>query len=396
MCRILALSCVACGLCFAQLADDSKPATSNVPGAEYPRVHSDLRVTFRATAPGAQKVQLQPGGGDNGLGKGPYEMVRDEKGVWSVTTPPAAPGFHYYWLIVDGFPCNDPSSQTYFGWAKETSGVEVPDKADFYEAKDVPHGDVRIRWYFSKTTGQWRRAYVYTPPGYDKGRMRYPVLYLQHGSGENERGWTMQGRVNFILDNLLAAKSAKPMIVVMENGMVAVKVGAARPQATTVTAAQPPPGATGAPRVPRGNEAFEEVAINDLIPIIDTTYRTIPDREHRAIAGLSMGAGQALQIGFDHLDKFAHIGSFSGGVRTTDLKTAYNGAFADPAAFNKKVRLFWIGSGQAEQNRHIANKAAHETLEKAGIKNVFFECPFAHEWQTWRYSLHDFAPRLFR
>jgi enterochelin esterase-like enzyme len=130
--------------------------------------------------------------------------------------------------------------------------------------------------------------------------------------------------------------------------------------------------------------------------MIDTAYRTIPDREHRAIAGLSMGAGQALQIGFDHLDKFAHIGSFSGGVRTTDLKTAYNGAFADPAAFNKKVRLFWIGSGQAEQNRHIANKAAHETLEKAGIKNVFFECPFAHEWQTWRYSLHDFAPRLFR
>ena len=368
---------VTCGVCWPQSAYDSKPATSNVPGAQYPGIHPDLRVTFRVNAPGAQKVQLQPGGSDNGLGKGPYDMVRDEKGVWTVTTPPATPGFHYYWLIVDGFECNDPSSETYFGWGRETSAVEVPDNTDFYHAKDVPHGEVRMRWYFSKATGQWRRAYVYTPPDYDTNiKARYPVLYLQHGAGESERGWTNQGRANFILDNLIAAGSAKPMIVVMENGMVAAKPG------------EPGRG--------RGNEAFGDVVMDDLIPMADATYRTIPDREHRAIAGLSMGGGQALQIGLTRLDAFAYIGSFSGAIRNFDPKTAYSGAFADPAAFNKRVRLLWFGAGKAEENLYRAAQAAHEALDKAGIKNVFFECPFAHEWQTWRYDLREFAPKLFR
>jgi enterochelin esterase-like enzyme len=351
---------MAAAVCQAQ-----RPASSNIPGAEYPKIHDDLRVTFRVSAPLAHKVQLQPGGGDNGLGKGPFDMVRDDKGFWTFTTPPSQPGFHYYWLIVDGFPCNDPSSETYFGWGKETSGIEVPDKVDFYEPKDVPHGDVRARWYLSKTTGQWRRAYVYTPPDYDKNpKARYPVLYLQHGSGESERGWQAQGRVNFILDNLIAAKRAKPLIIAMENGMV-------------------------------GNKVFGDVVMNDLIPAIDAEYRTLPDREHRAIAGLSMGGGQALQIGLTHLDQFAYIGSFSGAIRNFDLKASYGGVFGDAAAFNKKVRLLWFGAGKAEQRMYTAAQEAHEALGKAGIKSVFFECPFAHEWQTWRYDLLDFAPRLF-
>jgi enterochelin esterase-like enzyme len=373
--RIFLATAAVCGLCWAQAADDSKPATSNVPGAEYPRVHSDGRVTFRVSASGAQKVQVQPGGGDNGLGKGPFDMVRDEKGVWTVTTPSAQPGFHYYWFVVDGFACNDPASETYFGWGKETSAVEVPDKVDFYEAKDVPHGEVRARWYFSKTTGQWRRAYVYTPPDYDKNvKARFPVLYLQHGAGESERGWQAQGRVNFILDNLIAVKSAKPMIIVMENGMVAFKAGAAPA---------------------RGNAAFGEVVMDDLIPMIDKEYRTQADREHRAIAGLSMGGGQAMQIGLTHLDQFAYIGSFSGAIRNFDVKASYSGVLADAAAFNKKVKLLWIGAGKGEQGMHEAARSAHEALDKARVKNVFFECPFAHEWQTWRYDLRDFAPRLF-
>ena len=381
---------MSCGLCFAQAADDSKPATSNVPGAEYPRIHSDLRVTFRVAAPGAQKVQLKPGGDDNGLGKGPYDMVRDSAGMWRVTIPPAAPGFHYYWLIVDGFQSNDPSSETFFGWGRECSGVEVPDKTDFYEIKDVPHGDVRSHLYYSKTTGLWRQAIVYAPAGYDKDRKLYPVLYLQHGMGENERGWTTQGKANIILDNLIAAKDAEPMIVVMENGMIAKKN-------TQVTGAAKASPATAVPaRASRGNEAFEEVVVNDLIPWIDAAYRTVPDREHRAIAGRSMGAGQALRIGLNHLDKFAHIGSFSGGIRITDPKSDFNGVFADPAAFNKKVHLLWLGAGLAERGSHEANQAAHEALERGGIRNVFFDCPYAHEWQTWRYSLRDFAPRLFR
>ena len=382
--RLLTVLAAACGLMCAQSADDSKPASSNVPGSQYPRIHPDLRITFRVNAPEARKVQLKPGG--DGLGKGPYDMVRDDKGVWTLTTPPAAPGFHYYFLLVDGFQCNDPGSQTYFGWNTETSGVEVPDSVDFYAPKEVPHGEVRTRWYLSKTTGQWRRAQVYTPPDYDKNPgKRYPVLYLQHGSGENDTSWVKQGRVSFILDNLIAAKSAVPMIVVMENGMVAAKPGAA------------PPEAAGAGRGgPRGNGAFEEVVIDDLIPLIDTAYRTMANRGQRAIAGLSMGAGQAMQIGLGHLDEFSYIGSFSGGVRATDPKIAYNGVFADAATFRKNVKLLWMGAGVAEAAAHQSNQAWHGTLEKAGIPNVFFDCPFAHEWQTWRYDLQDFAPRLFR
>ena len=383
MSRLLIAAILAAGLCGARAADDSKPSATNIPPAAYPRVYPDRRVAFRLEAPGARKVQVQPGGDDNGLGKGPYEMVRDEKGAWTVTIPAAQPGFHYYWFLVDGLPCNDPSTFTYYGWNKETSGVEVPDTTDFYDVKDVPHGEVRARWYFSKTTGQWRRAMVYTPAEYDAGSTRYPVLYLQHGAGESERGWTAQGRANFILDNLIAARSAKPMIVVMENGMVASRPGAA------------PPAEAGGRR-PWPNEAFGDVVIDDLIPMIDGAYRTIADREHRAVAGLSMGGGQALQIGLTHLDRFAYIGAFSGAMRRLDVKTSYGGAFNDAASFNGKLRLLWFGAGKGEEGMHQAAVAAHEALEQAGIKNVLFECPFAHEWQTWRYDLREFAPRLFR
>lgn len=306
-------------------------------------------------------------------------MTRDDKGVWTVTTPPAVPGFHYYFLLVDGFQCNDPGSQTYFGYNTESSAVEVPDKVDFYEPKSVPHGEVRTRWYLSKITEQWRRAQIYAPPDYDTNvRKRYPVLYLQHGAGENDTSWVKQGRVGFIMDNLIAAKSTVPMIVVMENGMVATKPGAAAP-----------------PAGGRGNGAFQEVVMDDLIPLIDATYRTLPDREHRAIAGLSMGGGQALQIGLTNLDKFAYIASFSGAIRGFDVRTSYNGAFTDTAAFNKKVKLLWFGAGLAEEAMHASALSAHRALDEAGIRNVLFETPFAHEWQTWRYDLRDFAPRLF-
>jgi enterochelin esterase-like enzyme len=377
------LGCLlAAGPLSAQPPAVSQPVWTNLPGAEYPRVHSDLRVTFRLQAPNAQKVQLVPGGNDNGLGSGPFEMTKDEKGFWTVTTPPAVPGFHYYWFSVDGLAVNDPNTYTFFGWNKECSGIDIPDpQGDFYQVKDVPHGDLRSRWYYSKTTQSWRHIIVYTPPDYDANpKGRYPVLYLQHGSGESERSWAEQGRVNFILDNLIAAKKARPMIVVLENGMVASKPGAA-------------PGAGG-----RRNEAFAEVVIQDLIPYIDGAFRSLPDRMNRAIAGLSMGAGQALQIGLSNLDKFAYIGAFSGGgIRNFDLNTSYNGVFRDPAAFNKRVRVLWFGAGSAEAARMTAVKESVEAMNKAGIKAVWFESPgTSHEWQTWRRSLHDFAPRLFQ
>jgi enterochelin esterase family protein len=205
---------------------------------------------------------------------------------------------------------------------------------------------------------------------------RYPVLYLQHGAGESERGWTSQGRANFILDNLIAAGTAVPMIIVMENGY-ASKAGA-RP-------------AAGA----RGNEAFGELVIHDLVPFVDANFRTVADRNHRAIAGLSMGAGQALQIGLGNLDLFAYVAAFSGAGRNFDLKTSYGGIFSDPAAANQRIRLLWLGCG-TEDRLFASGKSFHDSLAAAGIRHVWMEGPGSHEWQVWRKHLHDLAPRLFK
>jgi enterochelin esterase family protein len=379
----------------APAQNDSSPASSNVRGSQSPRVHSDRTISFTLKAPDARTVEVA--GGD-GLGKGPFPMTKRADGIWSVTTPPAVPGFHYYWFVLDGVSVNDPGSKTYFGYGKETSGVEVPEAAaDFYDVKDVPHGEVREKWYFSKTTGEWRRALVYTPPGYDSNSTtRYPVLVLQHGAGEDETGWTRQGRANFILDNLIAGGQAKPMIVVMDCGY-ATRAGA-------------PPVVAG-PGAPARNfqqafSVFGDVVINDLIPQIDASYRTIPDKEHRAMAGLSMGGMQTLFIGLHHLDKFDYIGSFSGpiiaGVNTGqanhfDTKTAFDGVFADPAAFNKQVKLLWLGVGTEEKQFRDGIKGAADALKTASVDVAFFESQgTAHEWQTWRRDLHEFAPRLFR
>jgi len=375
------------GFCWAQAPSDSQPASSNVTGAEYPRVHSDNRVTFQLKAPDAEKVQVQVPGTR-------YDMTKGENGVWSITTQPLIPGFHYYSLVVDGVAMNDPGSHTFYGTGKDSSGIEVPEKAvDYYSYKDVPHGDVRIRAYHSKTTGIWRRCLVYTPPDYDNNTSaHYPVLCLQHGMGEDETGWIFQGRANLILDNLIAAKKAVPMIIVMDNGY-ASKPGAPAPQ----SAAGPLRGAGPS------TSAFEEVVTKDLIPMIDSTFRTIADREHRAMAGLSMGGNQTCQVTMRNLDKFAYIGAFSGtmnGLSTEPLDPAiaFNGMFKDGAALNKKVKLFWIGMGTAEPNPFPgAIGAFRAMLDKAGVRYVYFESPgTAHEWLTWRRDLNDFAPKLFR
>lgn len=359
-------------------ASAQQPAPSNVRGGEYPWIDSEGRVTFRVRAPAAKSVAVAGRAEDSGMnGNKPYEMVRGENGVWTVTTGPIRPGFHYYELIVDGWRGNDPASETYFGWGRPTSGLEVPDpKLDFYDVKDVPHGEVRIVWYRSQVTGTTRRAFVCTPPGYDRlTDRRYPVLYLQHGAGESERAWTSQGRANFILDNLLAAGRAKPMIVVMENGY-AVRAGAS------------PTGDS------RGNEGFADLVVRDLVPFIDATYRTLTDREHRAIGGLSMGAGQALKIGLNHLDLFASIGTLSGGARNFEPKTSFGGVFSDPVTINARLRLLWIGYG-TEDRGYESGKRFHEALTAARIEHTWFECPGSHEWQVWRKHLLELAPKLF-
>ena len=368
-----------CSYAFLMAAAPGQPAPSNVPGREYPRIHSDLRVTFRANFPNAQKVAVAGRAADSGMnGNTPYEMKKNAEGVWEVTTGPVRPGFHYYELIVDGHKMNDPASQTYFGWAQQTSGLEVPDPAlDFYAEKDVPHGEVRIKTYFSKTTGQFREVWIYTPPDYDiRTSVRYPVLYLQHGSGENQTSWVRQGKANLILDNLIAAGKARPMIVVMERGY-GVKAG--------IT---PAPGS-------RGNEAFGEVVIHDLIPMIDKSFRTLADRRNRAIAGLSMGGGQAMAIGLSNLDKFASVATFSGAIREFDLAKSYGGVFADAKSINSKLDLLWIGCG-TEDRLMDASRTVHAALEQAGVRHIWWEGAGSHEWQVWRKHLYDLAPRLFQ
>jgi len=360
-------------------ADDSKPASSNVPGQQYPRIDSELRATFRIKAPEAQKVQVSVGA--------TYNLTKGEDGFWTVTTKPLVVGFHYYWIVIDGVTVNDPASETFFGVSKVSSGIEVPSPGeDFYAVKAVPHGEVRARWYFSKTANATRHCFVYTPPDYDrKPRLRYPVLYLQHGMGEDVRGWSTQGRANIILDNLIAAGKAKPIIIVMEDGGIAAGMGGR--------------GSRGGGAAPGGAPAagFPQILINDTIPMIDATYRTISDREHRALAGLSMGGTQTYQITQANLDQFAWIGTFSAPFGFPDLKTGYNGLLADPKAFAKQVKLLFVSMGTEEAGRMGGSKTFHEALEKAGVKHVYYESPgTAHEWQTWRRSLHEMAPLLFQ
>lgn len=377
--------------CAAQGADECKPNSLNIPGARYPCVYPDRRATFRVVAPDAQRVQLRVGQ--------TFDMAKGADGAWTVTTTPLVIGFHYYWLIVDGALVADPSTRTFFGSGWDNSAIEIPEGAegDYYAAKDVPHGQVSQRRYFSTVTGKWRRCYVYTPPDYDAGKSRYPVLYLLHGWGENEQGWHTQGHADLILDNLIAAKKARPMIIVMDN------LNAAKPdESAAIFSARwlnpTPPGSRPMGLAGFTGATFTEMMLTDLIPMVEKTYRTLPGRENRAMAGLSMGGMQTFLTTLANLDRFAYIGGFSGSTggrgAAFDPKTSNNGVFADAAAFNKKVKALFLGIGSMEGP---GTKNFSENLTKAGIRNVYFESAgTAHEWLTWRRCLNDFAPRLFK
>lgn len=406
--RTAALALLSIALCWGENASDCKPSSLNIPGAPYPCVYPDRRVAFRVAAPNAQKVQVRLGGA--------HDMTRGDDGLWTVTLPPQVVGFHYYSIAVDGATVADPATRSFFGSGWDNSAIEVPEPdADYYSAKNVAHGEVRQRWYFSNVTGTWRRAYIYTPPDYDtNSRARYPVLYLLHGWGENEEGWHNQGHVDFIMDNLIAEKKAKPMIIVMDN-LNAVKPGsdAGLYHARSIIARRsmadvpPPLGATPRPGTaaaatrpgfpPDWFNTFSEMMLTDLIPMVEKTYRVAPGRENRAMAGLSMGGMQSFMTALANVDKFAYLGGFSGssgGRGGFDPKTAHNGVLADPDSFNKKMKLLFLGIGGAEGP---GTKSFSEQLTKAGIKNVYFESPgTAHEWLTWRRCLNDFAPRLFK
>ncbi|HXY24009.1 MAG TPA: alpha/beta hydrolase-fold protein [Candidatus Acidoferrum sp.] len=382
--------------CWAQESQTFQPASTNVWGAEYPRVDNAGRVQIRVKAPDATKVRLNFWSGPK------IDMEKQADGFWTVTTPPLVPGLHYYTLLIDGAEVSDTNSHAFFGGGKNASMVEVPEPGStYYSIQDVPHGQVREVWYNSKVTGSWRHALVYTPPNYDtQTSVRYPVLYLQHGAGEDETGWIRQGNANFILDNLLAAKSCKPMLVVMAYGY-ARRAGQAPPDLT----GKP----FGSPEMMKAMQdmaaAFEDDVTQALIPYIDSNFRTIADRDHRAMAGLSMGGMQTFQVTLNHLDLFSYIGGFSGaagplvlGDRKLDPKTDFHGVFADPASFGKNVHLLWVGVGTKEPERMRSGLLRlHNSLDEAKIQHVFYESPDTdHEWQTWRRDLKDFAPRLFQ
>jgi len=364
-----------------------KPAASNIQGSAFPKISVDKSVYVRLRAPEAIKVQVQ--GGDGFCPK-PLDLVRDTAGNWNAIVPSAGPGFHYYWFTVDGVQVNDPGSDTYHGYGKPTGGIEIPiADEDFFTAKNVPHGDVREHWYYSDITGKWRRAFVYTPHEYDKySKKKYPVLYLLHGAGENERGWSKQGHMSFILDNLIAEKKAVPMIVVMDNGYA--------------TAKDAPAASTGFSMrdMTKMAETLEQVYVREIIPNIDLSYRTIPKREGRAMAGLSMGGMQTMLIGMNHLELFSYYGFFSGAIMggiMDDPKTAFNGAFADAGSFNKKVKLMWFGAGSGEAQFVKMVDDSKKKLEDMGIKPItYISQGTFHEWHTWRRHLNEFAPLLFK
>ena len=420
---IAILTLALCNGSFAQNIDlptDSKPASTNNVGAEYPRVDALRRVIFRMKA-GSDTQTIS-------VSLGNVPLTKGADGFWTGVTPPQDPGFHYYTIKINGTDVADPASESFYGMSKVVSGIEIPEKSvNFYDIKNVPHGEVRSIWYYSASTGENRHAYVYTPADYDKNSTeRYPVLYLQHGMGEDRRAWSNQGRTNFILDNLIAEGKAKPMIIVMEDGGIAAGMGEARRPATQApaagtgqaqvasgqTPAQRPQAQQGqvpaqrqqgqAPRTagaPGGMasfwDGFGNVIVKDLIPMIDANYRTLTTRENRAIAGLSLGGTQTYGISQANLDKFANIGVFSAPFGFPGVETGYNGLLAKPTEFNKQVKVFFISMGSKEGGN--SGRDIHTALDKAGIKNVYYEAPgTAHEFQTWRKSLYNFTQLLFQ
>jgi enterochelin esterase-like enzyme len=382
------------GTCAAQDAGQFQPAETNVWGAEYPRIDATGRVQIRIKAPEANKVKLNFWSGPK------VDMEKQPDGFWTVTTTPLVPGLHYYVINVDGADASDPGSRAFFGGSRYVSAIEIPEPGStYYSIQNVPHGQVRDVWYESKVTGSWRHAMVYLPPDYEtQTKKRYPVLYLQHGGGEDETGWIRQGRANVILDNLIAAGEARPMIIVMAYGY-ARRAGAQPPNLTGPTLGS----AQGAQAREEMARTFEDEVTQALIPFVDRTFRTLTDRDNRAMAGLSMGGFQTFHVTTRHLDLFSHIGGFSGigGMledRKLDLKTDFNGVFADPAAFAKKIHVLYFGVGTAEAERFTTRiRALHAALTEAGVQHVYWESPGTdHEWQTWRRNLKGFAPLLFR
>ncbi|HET6540326.1 MAG TPA: alpha/beta hydrolase-fold protein [Chryseolinea sp.] len=354
--------------CFAQssqpeIKEDFKPSMLNQPGQEYPQVNSQGYVRFKINAPAADSVRVSLGLG----GRGGTKLIKASDGFWMATTAgPMDEGFHYYNVNIDGGKFNDPGALNFYGSVRWESGIEIPaHDQDFYALKDVPHGNVVQILFPSKSTNTSRRAFVYTPPGYDKNQStRYPVLYLQHGWGEDETAWSNQGHANLIMDNMIAEGKIKPFIIVMTYGMTNdIKFGGLRNFDIT---------------------PFQTVLVDELIPFVDANFRTIADQLHRAMAGLSMGGMETRMITINKPEVFSHFGLLSGGTyKPEDIKE------------KSKVKLVFLSCGSKEKPDGV--KTATAALKEAGFNAVsYISEGTAHEFQTWRRSLHELAPLLFK
>ncbi len=359
--------------CYSQdvvPVDDWKAASTNQEGKDFPQVNSEGRVKIRVVAPDAKSVSCSF--------RNSSEFQKDDKGVWTGFTRPLDEGFHYYTIKIDGAEVPDPNSKYYFGAMRWGSGVEVPaNDKDFYAVKNVPHGQLREVLFYSTSTDSTRRAFIYTPPGYDSDQaVRYPVLYLQHGWGENEYGWGVQGHANLIMDNLIAEGKTKPFIIVMTYGMTNnVRMG-------------------GIANFDISH--FEKVLVDELVPFVDANFRTLRDQPNRAMAGLSMGSMETRLITLKHTDEFSHIGLFSGATISTEDVAKTDG-------FKDKIKLVFVSYGSKEvgggtQPRRGGDpEAIAKALKEAGVNSHYYLSPeTAHEWQTWRRSLKEFAPLLFQ
>jgi enterochelin esterase family protein len=383
--------------CVAQTAvvEDFKTTPTTQQEKQYPQVNSERRVRVSILAPQAQRVQLD-------IGAVKYDLKKDTSGVWTGESAPQDEGFHYYQLNIDGASVPDPGSLYYYGASRWGSGIEIPAKdQDFYAVKNVPHGQLRETQYYSNTTKSVRRVYIYTPPGYEKDTKKYPVLYLQHGMGENETGWGNQGHANLIMDNLIAEGKAVPFIIVMENSSINMSGmprgprpgGAPQSGAGQPNAAAPAPG--NGPRMGGFGGGmnfaaeFEKILFNDLIPFVESNFRVVGDQAHRAMAGLSMGGMQTHSIVVANPDKFAYVGMFSSG-------TFVPSEIKDIDSFKKNTKVVFMSFGGREGGAARIGAAAEEWT-KVGVKGISYVSPeTAHEWQSWRRSLHEFAPLLFK
>ena len=371
-----------CGIASAQFAgvqrgqqipplpEGFKPASTNTFLSQYPAVNAQTRqAMFRVVAPTAQNVQIDLSGKK-------YDMTKDTAGVWTCTSEPQVVGFHYYAVLIDGVAVMDRNTEAYFGSNWESSGIEIPEgpEGDYYRFnKNIPHGQVRSIYYWSEINGLERHINVYVPAEYEQNPdKKYPVLYLVHGWGEDENGWSNQGHMANIMDGLIAAGKAVPMIVVMPSGDIKTNSD-----------------------VRQASGDVTKIYAENLIPYIDKTFRTKTDKQNRAMAGLSRRGMQTTMTVFANMDKFAWMGTFSGFfVRGDDVVGAFNGVFKDPAAFDKQMNLLFISTGTEERNP----KDQVEKLKAHGIKNIVFHESqgTAHEWLTWRRALNEFAPRIFK